>query len=176
MQSLDRMMALAAVLMAALLSGCAAQTDYPPFWWTPDGYVDDMLALAEVTSEDIVYDLGSGDGRIVIAAAVQHGARGIGIEIDQELVDISNQNAIEAGVADRVEFRRESFYDADFSDATVVAMYLFEETNEKLKPYLVEQLAPDARIVTYKYRMPGWEPVRTGKKVYLYEIPRDARE
>ena len=176
MQSPDRMTALAVLLAAALLSSCAAQTDYPPFWWTPEGYVDDMLALAEVTSDDIVYDLGSGDGRIVIAAAVLHGARGVGIEIDQELVDVSNQNAIEAGVADRVEFRREDFYEADFSDATVVAMYLFEETNEKLKPYLVEQLAPDARIVTYKYKMPGWEPVRSGKKVYLYEIPRDAHQ
>ena len=166
-----RTIAVGLILSACLLAGCAAQTDYPPFWWTPDKKVGEMLALAEVTENDVVYDLGSGDGRIVIAAAEKFGARGVGIEINQYLVDESNRNARAAGVADRVRFVRSDFYDTDISEATVVTLYLFEETNAKLKPILVEQLAPDARIVTYKYKMPGWTPIKTGKRVYLYALP-----
>ncbi len=162
---------LAAALVAAQLSGCAAWMENPPYLATQEKYVGDMLALAEISSDDIVYDLGSGDGRIVIAAAVQYGARGVGVEYDEELVKLSRRNALEAGVADRVEFRLEDFYEADISDATVVMMYLFEQANERLKPRLVEQLAPDARIVTHKYTMPGWEPAKTGDKVYLYKLP-----
>lgn len=161
------------VLSALLLTGCAANTDYPPFWWTPQDRVSDMLEIAEVTEDDVVYDLGSGDGRIVIAAAQTYGARGVGIEIDPDLVETSNNAAAEAGVSDRVRFVRGDFYETDFSDATVVMMYLFEETNEKLKPYLIEQLPSDARIVTYKYRMPGWTPVRANKRVYLYKLPEN---
>ena len=159
------------VLSALLLTGCAANTDYPPFWWTPQDRVTDMLEIADVTEDDVVYDLGSGDGRIVVAAAEKYGARGVGIEIDPDLVEKSNNAAAEAGVSDRVRFVLGDFYETDFSDATVVMMYLFEETNEKLKPYLLEQLPPDARIVTYKYRMPGWNPVKTNKRVYLYALP-----
>ena len=130
-----------------------------------------MLEIAEVTESDVVYDLGSGDGRIVIAAAEKYGARGVGIEIDPDLIEKSRLAAEAAGVADRVSFVRGDFYETDFSDATVVTLYLFEETNEKLKPYFAEQLAPNARIVTYKYRMPGWTPVKTKKRVYLYALP-----
>ena len=157
--------------IAMLLAGCAANTDYPPFWWTPQDRVTDMLEIAEINGNDIVYDLGSGDGRIPIAAARDYGARGVGIEIDQALVEESIRAAEEAGVADLVKFIREDFYETDFSEATVVMMYLFEETNEKLKPYLIEQLAPDARIVTYKYKIPGWTPIKTDKRVYLYSLP-----
>ena len=159
-----------------LLAGCAANTDYPPFWWTPQDRVDVMLEIAEVNENDIVYDLGSGDGRIVITAAEKFGARGVGIEISPDLVEISNLAAREAGVTDRVRFERSDFYKADFSEATVVTMYLFEETNEKLKPILIEQLAPDTRVVTYKYKMPGWTPVKTYKRVYLYAIPAPGTE
>jgi len=161
------------ILPALLLTACAANTDYPPFWWTPQDRVTDMLEIAEVTEDDVVYDLGSGDGRIVIAAAQKFGARGVGVEIDPDLVEQSNNAAAEAGVSDRVRFVRGDFYETDFSAATVVTMYLFEETNAKLKPYLMEQLAPDARIVTYKYRMPGWTPVKTNKRVYLYALPEN---
>jgi predicted RNA methylase len=160
------------VLLAVALAGCATQTvRYPPFWWTPHGRVEQMLAIAEVTADDVVYDLGSGDGRIVIAAAKLYGARGVGIEISPALVEQSVRNAEEAGVADRVRFVQGDFHTADFSEATVVTLYLFKETNEQLAPLLLEQLAPDARIVTYKYPMPGWTPVRRHEKVYLYELP-----
>ncbi len=130
-----------------------------------------MLEIADVDENDVVYDLGSGDGRIVIAAAEKYGARGVGIEIDPDLVEKSSLAAEAAGVADRVKFVRGDFYETDFSDATVVTLYLFEETNEKLKPYFIEQLAPETRIVTYKYKMPGWTPVKKNKRVYLYALP-----
>ncbi len=164
----------ALAFFALLLAGCGAYTeytDYPPWWPTPDGRVVDMLAIAELEENDIVYDLGSGDGRIVIAAAKQYGARGVGIEYSPALVKQSRHAAEEAGVSERVRFIQGDFYETDFSEATVVMMYLFEQTNEKLKPYLVEQLAPDARIVTYKYKMPGWTPVKSVENVYLYAIP-----
>ena len=156
---------------AGLLAGCAANTDYPPFWWTPQDRVKDMLEIADVDENDVVYDLGSGDGRIVIAAAEKYGARGVGIEINPDLVKQSGVAAEAAGVADRVRFVRGDFYETDFSDATVLTLYLFEETNEKLKPYFIEQLAPETRIVTYKYKIPGWTPVKTRKRVYLYALP-----
>ena len=134
-----------------------------------------MLELADVTEQDVVYDLGSGDGRIVIAAARKYGARGVGIEINPELVRLSEQKALEAQVSDRVRFDLEDFWHADIRDASVVTMYLFEETNEKLKPILVEQLDPDARILTYRYKIPGWTPKKKKKgfwgTVYLYALP-----
>ena len=95
-----------ASLSLAVLAGCGGNTAYPPFWGTPPAKVQVMLELAEVTEDDVVYDLGSGDGRIVIAAAERYGARGVGIEIDPGLVEKSRWNAREAGVADRVRFLR----------------------------------------------------------------------
>jgi predicted RNA methylase len=135
-----------------------------------------MLDLAEVTEHDVVYDLGSGDGRIVIAAAVKYGARGVGIELDPTLIEQSEMNAIEAGVTDRVRFLREDFYKTDIREATVVTLYLFEEANAKLKPILEEQLGPGTRIVTYKYEIPGWTPVKVGKRVFLYVLPEKKGE
>ncbi|MCZ6696311.1 MAG: class I SAM-dependent methyltransferase [Acidobacteria bacterium] len=158
-------------MLAAAVAGCAAKTDYPPFWRTPHSKVELMLELAEVTKDDVVYDLGSGDGRIVIAAAKKYGARGVGIEIDPTLIEESIRRAREAGVSDRVSFVRGDFYETDISEASVVTLYLFEETNAKLKPLLLGQLPPDARIVTYKYRIPGWTPMKQEKRVFLYTLP-----
>ena len=161
--------------LAVMVSGCAVHADYPPWWSTPPSKVENMLALADVTHDDVVYDLGSGDGRIVIAAAKTYGARGVGIELDPELLRVSIEKARESGVSDRVRFVREDFWTTDFSEASVVTMYLFEETQEKLKPILLEQLHPDTRIVTYWYKIPGWTPVKTKKgligNIYLYSLP-----
>jgi len=161
--------------LAVMVSGCAVHADYPPWWATPPSKVESMLALAEVTQDDIVYDLGSGDGRIVIAAAKTYGARGVGIEIDPELIRISTETARDSGVSDRVRFVRGDFWTSDISEASVVTMYLFEETQAKLKPILLEQLHPDTRIVTYWYKIPGWTPVKTKKgiigNIYLYALP-----
>jgi SAM-dependent methyltransferase len=165
---------LVAMFVAA---GCATKAkQYPPWWWTPDSRVEAMLELAGVTDKDVVYDLGSGDGRIVIAAAKKYGARGVGIEINPELVRLSEQKAREAQVSDRVRFDLEDFWHADISDASVVTMYLFEETNEMLKPILIEQLDRDARILTYRYKIPGWTPKKSKRgfwgTVYLYTLPK----
>ena len=146
-----------------------------PFVVSPEKTVEGMLELAGVTESDTVYDLGSGDGRVPIAAAEQHGARGVGIEIKPDLVQRARKRAKLAGVSDRVEFRRQDLFEADFSDATVVTMYLFPEVNLRLRPMLFEQLDPGTRVVSHSFDMNGWEPDSTvtvdGDVLYLWTIP-----
>ena len=146
----------AAILAIALT--VAAQTSLAPFVATPTDVVDRMLRLAAVTRRDTVYDLGSGDGRIVIAAAKTFGARGVGIEIDPVLVAQATANAQAAGVADRVSFRREDAMAADVSGATVVTLYLLSASNVRLRPRLQAQLRPGSRIVAHNFGMGDWEP------------------
>lgn len=142
---------------------------------TSDTVVDAMLRLARVESDDIVYDLGSGDGRIVIAAAKNFGARGVGIDIDPERISESNDNAVEAGVTDKVEFIEADLFKSDFSEASVVTLYLLGRLNEKLKPMLIQQLKPGTRIVSHAFDMGDWEPEQTqvvdGTTIYLWTIP-----
>jgi SAM-dependent methyltransferase len=149
-----------------------------PFLESPDYVVEAMLDLAEVTASDVVYDLGSGDGRIVIAAAVDYSARGVGIESDADLVDLSIANARAAGVEDRVRFVLGDIFEKDFSEATVVAMFLYPNVNRRLRPILLQQLAPGTRIVTHRYGIDGWTPVKRikkgGRKVFLYVVPESA--
>ena len=129
---------------------------------TPQVVVDAMLQLANVTSTDVVYDLGSGDGRIVITAAKKFGARGVGIEIDPALVKTATENAMVAGVSDRVSFVTQNLYDADLKNATVVTLYLLQSINERLRPKLVRELTPGARVVSHVFSMgPEWPPQRT---------------
>ena len=146
-----------------------------PFLESPDYIVAAMLDLAEVTENDIVYDLGSGDGRIVIAAAVDYGARGVGIESNAGLVDLSIANARAAGVEDRVRFVLGDIFEEDFSEATVVAIFLYPKVNRRLRPILMEQLAPGTRIVSHRYGIDGWTPVKRikkgGRDVFLYIVP-----
>ena len=134
-----------------------------------------MLRLAEVKSDDLVYDLGSGDGRIPISAARDYGARGVGIEIDPKLVARARKNAQAAGVADRVTFRNQDMFEADFSDATVVTLFLWPEVNLRLRPKLLAVLRPGTRIVSHWHDMGDWEPERTirinGVPIYLWRIP-----
>ncbi len=142
---------------------------------TSDTVVDAMLKLAKVSSGDVVYDLGSGDGRIVIAAAKKYGARGVGIDIDPERISESNENATEAGVTDKVEFIEADLFESDFSEATVVTLYLLSRLNERLRPILLEQLEPGTRIVSHAFDMGDWEPEETkmvdGTTIYLWTIP-----
>lgn len=143
---------------------------------TPQPVVDAMLELAGVTSADVVYDLGSGDGRIVIAAAKKYGARGVGVEIDPALVAQATANAAAAGVADRVRFVNGNIFEADLKDATVVTLYLLQSLNERLRPKLVRELKPGARIVSHVFNMgPEWPPAEAirveGHPVYLWSIP-----
>ena len=146
---------------------------------TPQPVVEEMLRIANVQSDDLVYDLGSGDGRIVITAAQQVGARGIGIDIDPQRIREANENAEQAGVTDRVEFRQEDLFETDFSDATVVTLYLLPELNLRLRPRLLEELQPGTRIVSHAFDMGDWEPdqvVRVdGQTIYYWVVPEDAQ-
>lgn len=144
------------------------------FWSTPEARVRGMLELARVGPEDVVYDLGCGDGRIVIAAARDHGARGVGIEIDPKLVDQARENARKAGVADRVEIRLGNLFEVDLSGATVVALYLLEHLNLRLRPKLQRELPSGARVVSHVFGMGDWQPDRQatvdGKPVFVWTI------
>ena len=159
-----------AVLLAALPAAAAEVTgeSYIPTPYVPSTTiaVDEMLRVADVRPEDLVVDLGSGDGRIVIAAARDYGARGLGIEIDPALVRESAENARRAGVADRVVFREGDVLKADFGAATVVTMYLLPQLVEQVKPRLLA-LKPGTRIVAHDFPLPDWPPEQ------VVEVPLD---
>jgi SAM-dependent methyltransferase len=142
---------------------------------TPQWLVDRMLAVADVSENDVVYDLGSGDGRLVITAAKQYDARGVGIEIEPELVRTARAKARLAGVSDRVTFRKGNLFDVDLHDATVVTLYLRERLNLRLRPKLFRQLDPGDRVVSHRFGMGNWTPdrvVTTGDRtIYLWTIP-----
>jgi SAM-dependent methyltransferase len=129
-----------------------------PFDPTPHEVVDRMLALARVKKNDVVYDLGSGDGRIVIAAAKKYGARGVGFEIDPGLVKLARENVRRAGVDKLVEIRHEDFLTADLSPASVVTLYLSYDGNLAVRPQLMRQLKRDTRVVSYTFDMGDWQP------------------
>ena len=128
---------------------------------TPQRVVDAMLLMAEVNKHDVLYDLGSGDGRLVITAAKRYGAHGIGIEIDPKLLAEANKNARAAKVQDKVEFRQQDLFTSDFSDASVITLYLLDTLNERLRPRILAQVKPGTRIVSHAFRMGEWEPDQT---------------
>jgi SAM-dependent methyltransferase len=131
-----------------------------PYVTTPDDVVAAMLDLAEVTPEDTVYDLGAGDGRIVLAAARDRGARAVGVEIDPDLVEQARAAIRAAGVADRAETRRGDLFKQDLSGAALVTLFLQPHANARLRPQL-DRLRPDARVVSHMFSMPGAKPVKT---------------
>jgi SAM-dependent methyltransferase len=146
------------------------------FVGTPQPVVEAMLKLAAVTSDDVVYDLGSGDGRIVILAAQRYGARGVGIEIDPRLVARSRQIAREAAVEDKVSFIEGDLFTADISAATVVTLWLSPTINARLEPILKRQLRPGSRIVSHQFPISDWRPderihVRD-VDVFLWRVPQ----
>jgi predicted RNA methylase len=141
----------------ARVSGCFQQIPFVP---TPMEVVERMLEFAEVKKEDIVYDIGSGDGRIVIRAATKYGARGVGIETNSRLVRLARAEAKRHGVEHLVEFREEDALKADVSAATVITLYMLPDFNRKLRPVLERQLKPGARVVAHDYTIEGWEPVK----------------
>jgi hypothetical protein len=170
-----------AVAMLAIAAPLACEDELPHVRYepTPPEIVDVMLDLAAVGPKDTLYDLGSGDGRIVIAAA-KRGARAVGVEKDGELVERSRGLAREAGVARRATFRRQDLFAADFRDATVVTLYLLPEVNIALRPRLLSELASGTRIVSHSHDMADWIPNEsrevadeTGRlhRVYLWIVP-----
>lgn len=143
------------------VSGCANLRYYAevPFVPSPPEVVDRMLEVADVKEHDVVYDLGSGDGRIIIRAAKRYGARGVGIEIDPELVERSRAAAKKEGVDHLVEFREQDALTADLSQATVVTLYMLPEFIVKLRP-LFARLRPGSRLVSHDFEIEGWPPHR----------------
>src|SRR5512134_1137147 len=177
----NRMNAAGRYFLGAMLLGMAGQaaaqdtgTVHPaPFIPSPPSTVDEMLRLAAVGPGDVVYDLGAGDGRVVIAAATKFSARGVGVEIDKRLVAQARQNAQRAGVADRVRFLEQDLFKTDLREATVVALYLSPNLNERLRPTLLA-LAPGTRVVSHSSGMGDWRPDRKTsirKDVLLWIVP-----
>ena len=170
------------VMGAALASASAVYAQQKPrdvpYVPTPQTVVDEMLKLAAVTKNDVVYDLGSGDGRIVITAAKKYGARGVGIDIDPERVKEANANAVQAGVSERVKFLEQNLFETDFKEATVVTLYLLPEINLRLRPKLWSDLKPGTRIVSHAFDMGDWKPERTeqieGRIIHYWVIPDKA--
>lgn len=154
-----------------------AQAPDVPYVPTPQVVVDEMLAVADVKPGDVLYDLGSGDGRIVVTAAQRFGVRGVGIDINPERIQEAEANAKEAGVQELTEFRQEDLFEADIGKATVVTMYLLPSVNNRLKPKLLSELKPGTRIVSHAFDIDGWEPERVveadGRTIYLWTVPED---
>lgn len=166
---------LAGLLAISACAALAATLDIPtPYVPSTQSNVDEMLRLAAVRPDDVVYDLGSGDGRIVIAAARDWGARGVGIELDPKLVAESRELARREGVANRVSFREGDVLKADVTDATVVTIYLLTPLVNRLRPKLLAELKPGTRIVAHDYPFADWKPdrhVQVSKNFYLYTVP-----
>jgi len=153
---------LSLALSLATVTSLVAQQQVPlpraPFVVTPQDVVVRMLELAGVTRRDVVYDLGCGDGRIVIEAARRYGARGVGIDIDPARIAEAEENARKAGVERLVTFRIQDALQTDVSDATVVTLYLLSSMNVRLRPRLTRQMKPGSRIVSHSFAMGDWEP------------------
>ncbi|MBI1356801.1 MAG: methyltransferase domain-containing protein [Acidobacteria bacterium] len=149
-----------------------------PFVPTPERIVEQMLSSADVTKDDTVYDLGSGDGRILFTAAQQFGAKAVGIEINQALVDETRARIAQMKLEDRVQVVRHNLLEADLTGATVVTVYLLSSTNEQLKPKLEAELQPGSRVVSHDFRFLGWKPYRTvevpgetrAHRIYVYKM------
>jgi SAM-dependent methyltransferase len=186
-----KLVALSTALVALCLATAVAQTPTQekkpldvPYVPTDDAVVNQMLDVAKVTRNDVLYDLGSGDGRIVITAARRFGARGVGIDIDPDRIKEANENARAAGVQDKVRFIQGDLFAADIKPATVVTMYLLPDINMRLRPKLLSDLKPGSRIVSHNYDLGDWTPLQkltvkvgtTDHYVYFWIVPPRAAQ
>lgn len=178
MSSGARIFALALVLAQLAGAGLPAQWDKyeeVPFVATPQWVIDEMLQMAGVTSKDVVYDLGSGEGDIVIRAAQRFGARAVGIELRPELIEKAREKARQAKVAHKVRFIRADFFYTDIREATVVTLFLLPEINRALRPKLLTELRPGSRVVAHAFPIPDWQPQKflekDGRKIFLWVVP-----
>ena len=170
---------LALIVAGGIAAASGAQTRLRPpdvkYVPTPQSAVDAMLELAHVTANDVVYDLGSGDGRIPITAAKTYGARAVGIDIDPQRIREANENLKIAAVGDRVKFLNQDLFTTDISEATVVTLYLLPSLNLRLIPKLNSQLKPGTRIVSHSFDMGSAKPIETlnvnGRTVYFWTTP-----
>ena len=167
----------APLLLLGLAGPTAAQNRQPDVIFVPTPYevVDEMLKLGGVKKGDVLYDLGSGDGRIPVTAAKRFGIRAVGIDIDPQRIKEANENARKNGVTKLVTFKNEDLFKTDFKDATVITLYLLPDLNVKLRPRLME-LKPGTRIVSHQFDMGTWAPDKkvelNGRTVYLWTVPK----
>jgi precorrin-6B methylase 2 len=163
-----------AALVVALQTASTDSKLDVPYVPTPEPVVEQMLELADVGPKDVVYDLGSGDGRIVVAAA-KRGARAVGVDLDPDRIRDARANVRRAGVEDRVELRQGDLFEVDLRPATVVTIYLLPNVNLELRPKLMRELKSGTRIVSHSFDMGEWKPDRTvevdGRKIYLWIVP-----
>jgi ribosomal protein L11 methylase PrmA len=168
----------ALALLLFLVTPAHAQAPDVIYVPTPYEVVDEMLRLAKVKKGDVLYDLGSGDGRIPVTAAKKYGIRAVGIDIDPQRIADANQNARKNRVTGLVQFRQEDLFRADFREATVVTLYLLPDLNVKLRPRLLAELKPGTRIVSHQFDMGTWKPEKklelNGRTIYLWTVPRKA--
>lgn len=147
-----------------------------PYVPTRQTVVEAMLNMAKVKKDDVVYDLGCGDGRIVITAAKLYGSTGVGIDIDPERIKEANENARKENVVNKVKFIEGDLFKQDFSKASVVTLYLLPDVNERLRPILLKQLKPGTRIVSHAFRIGDWKPEQTievdGATLYMWTVPK----
>jgi tRNA G37 N-methylase Trm5 len=171
------------LLFGLLLFPAAAQKPMAhapdvPYVPTPQDVVDQMLKLANVQKGDVVYDLGCGDGRIVVTAAKMGAAKAVGVDINPERIAEANKNAQEAGVTNKVKFIQGDLFTVPIKEATVVTLYLLPSVNLKLKPRLLSELKPGTRIVSHSFDMGDWKPEKTeevdGRFLYFWTIPQHA--
>ena len=168
---------LAVVLFACAGASAQVAPNYPDVIYvpTPQDVVDEMLSLAKVGKGDVLYDLGSGDGRIPVTAAKRFGIRAVGIDIDPQRIQEANENAKKNGVTHLVQFRQENLFTTNFSEATVVTLYLLPDLNVKLRPRLLAELKPGTRIVSHQFDMAEWKPEKkvelNGRTIYFWTIP-----
>jgi trans-aconitate methyltransferase len=155
-----------------------------PYVPTREKVVDEMLKVARVGKNDVLYDLGSGDGRIPITAAKQFGTRGVGVDIDPDRVREARENATKAGVSDRVKFFQQDLFETDIKEATVVTLYLLPDVNLRLRPKLLSELKPGTRVVSHNYDMGDWKPEKTitvnlpegEHTVYFWTVPERGKK
>jgi SAM-dependent methyltransferase len=148
-----------------------------PYVPTPEPVVNKMIELAKITKDDVAYDFGCGDGRLVIAAVKAGAKRGLGVDIDPQRIKEANENAKAAGVTDKVEFKEADLFKMDFKDATVLTMYLLPSVNMKLRPKILDEMKPGSRVVSHAFDMEDWEPEQEvtvedgGQTVYMWTVP-----
>ncbi len=162
-------------LVGMLFSTGQAAAQYVPYFPTPQPLVDRMLEIADVKQSDFLIDLGCGDGRIPVTAAQRYGATGLGVDFDAQRIIEANENAKNAGVVDKVTFRKEDLFDTDISNASVLTLYLSLALNIKLRPRILQVMKPGARVLSHDFNMGDWLPDRTervsGRVVYLWIVP-----